>query len=192
MEELTRPELKSTDSGTKTEDDELDDQEKLESMMDSYGQMDLAGKERDFYGAASGLAWIQRTRNYFEETSSTTSESSYHADVENAAAVQLFDAPLPPAQTLPSDPSIPHLLPPRETATRLLRVVFAQVYPMFHFLNEEDFHASTDRIYTRLPSEYEEDDQSFLPLFYLVLALGFLFSRHEHSQLGCRMSVGEA
>lgn len=190
-EDLSGPESKS-DQDTKNKDEEADDQGRLESMMDAYGQMDLAGKERDFYGAASGLAWIQKTRNYFEDTSSTTSDSTGNPDVENAAAVQLFDAPLPPAHALPSDPSIPHLLPPRETASRLLRVVYNCVYPMFAYLNQDDFNESTDRIYDKPSSEYEEDDQSFLPLFYLVMALGYLFSRHEHNQLGCRSSVGKA
>lgn len=192
MEELAHTDPKPARQDADKDDDDLDDQGRLESMMDAYGQMDLAGKGRDFYGAASGLAWIQKTRDYFEDPSSTTSDPDDHPPVENASTVQLFDAPLPSAQTLPTDPSIPHILPPRETATRLLNVVFAQVYPMFHFLSEDDFHESTDRIYSKDHSKFEEDDQSFLPLFYVVMALGYLFSREEHSQLGCRVSVSQA
>lgn len=194
VDELSRSDRKFADQdrGADEPHGDLEDEGQLESMMDSYGQMDLGGKERDFYGAASGLAWIQRTRNYFEDASSTTSESTNQPDMEDAAAIQLFDAPLPPALALASDLSVSHPLPPRETATELLRVVFTQVYPMFHFLCEDDFHASTDRIYDIPPQDFEEDDQSFLPLFYLVMALGYLFSRHEHSQLGCRTSVGQA
>lgn len=197
-EEPTRPDPKLIphEDDDNMEDESADELGQLESMMDSYGQMDLnshGGNEREFYGAASGLAWIQRTRHYFDDDdASTTSASSDHPDVENAAAVQLFDAPLPPAQALHPDPSVPHILPPRETAMQLVRVVFTQVYPMFHFLCEEDFHDSTDRIYNHYSTDFDESDQSFLPLFYLVMALGYLFSRNEHSQHGCRASVGEA
>lgn len=185
----------SVDQGVSNENE---DQKELESMMDSYGILDLNASEGDFYGAASGLAWIQKTGRHFDDddeddASSTTPHSVDYPDVEGAAATQLFDAPLPSPQTLPWDPNIPRLLlPPRATVTRLLRVVFAQIYPMFHCICKKDFHESTDRIYKKIPLDYEESDQSFLPLLYLVVALGYLFSRHEHSQLGCRASVGEA
>lgn len=196
-EESSRPDLKPADrkaSGDADADDDDDGQEKLESMMDSYGQMDLNShgcKERDFYGAASGLAWIQKTRHYFGESDSNPSTPAGNHDVGSAAAVQLFDAPLPPRQSLSIDTAT-ILLPPRETATHLVRIVFTQVYPMFHFLDEAEFQASTDSIYARFPADYEECDQLFLPLFYFVMALGFLFSRDKHSEFGCRASVGEA
>lgn len=181
------------DAGAATDDD--DGQEKLESMMDSYGQMNLnfrGCKERDFYGAASGLAWIQKTRNYFDDTDSGGSSTAENQDLGSAAAVQLFDAPLPPKQALDPDASIPYILPPRETATHLVRIVFTQVYPMFHFLCDEDFQASTDSIYERFPTDYQECDHLFLPLFYFVMALGYLFSRDKHHEHGCRASVAEA
>lgn len=175
--------------------DNDDGQEKLESMMDSYGQMNLnfrGCKERDFYGAASGLAWIQKTRNYFDESDSAGSAPDDNHDIGSTAAVQLFDAPLPPKQALDPDSSIPYILPPRETATHLVRIVFTQVYPMFHYLCDEEFHASTDSIYARFPTDYEECDHLFLPLFYFVMALGYLFSRDKHHEHGCRASVAEA
>lgn len=184
-----------TDLDANANADDDDGQEKLESMMDSYGQMNLNShgcKERDFYGAASGLAWIQKTRHYFNDSDSAGSSPADNHDIGSAAAVQLFDAPLPPKQALEPDSSIPYLLPPRKTATHLFRVVFTQVYPMFHFLSEDDFHASTDNIYTRFPTDYQECDQLFLPLFYLVMALGYLFSQDKHHEHGCRASVAEA
>lgn len=191
-----KPVNRATDGDTDADADDDDGQEKLESMMDSYGQMDLNSrgcKERDFYGAASGLAWIQKTRHYFDESDSAASTPAGNHDIGSTAAVQLFDAPLPPKQELDlADTSIPYLLPSRETATHLVRIVFTQVYPMFHFLDEEDFHSSTDSIYARFPADYQECDQLFLPLFYFVMALGYLFSRDKHSEYGCRASVGEA
>lgn len=169
------------------EDDE--DNEKLDSMMDSYGQltMDTNGSmHRDFYGAASGLAWIQKTRNYFEESNTSERDEGHEP-----AAVQLFDAPLPPRRLLHVQESIENLIPPRDVAERLLDVVVAQIYPLFHFVCEIEFSESMDRIYDLAASEYEESDHSFLPLFALVMALGYLFSKRDHDQMGCRGAVAQ-
>ncbi|KAK5951580.1 Gypsy retrotransposon integrase-like protein 1 [Knufia fluminis] len=176
-----------------SEDDDQDHHEKLESMMDSYGQMstDTNGiMERDFYGAASGLAWIQRARNYFGDSDSGGSTEIEDDNTNKSAAVQLFDAPLPTKQTLQLDTADVRL-PPRETATKLLRVVFTQVYPMFHFMCEQEFHESTDRIYQLDPHQYKERDHLFLLLLHLVMALGHLFSKEEHDRQGCWSSVSQ-
>lgn len=181
------------------DEDDTDEQDELISMMDSYGQMaiDTNGEmHRDFYGSSSGLAWIKKTQHYFAE-SEDENERENTTEIEGSqsnlsAAVQIFDAPLPPrlgtSQTVPID----KLLPSRECATRLRETVFTQVYPMFHFLCEEHFDFSTDRIYNQHPDTFTEQDEAFLPLLYLVLALGYLFSKEEHDRLGCRRSVSQA
>lgn len=177
-----------------SEDDDQDHQEKLDSMMDSYGQMIMnanGGMERGFYGAASGLAWIQRARRYFGDSDSDGSTASEDHEVNSSAAVQIFDAPLPSRQALHVDDTILQPLPPRVTATHLLHVVFTHVYPMFHFLCEQDFQDSTDRIYQLEPHQYQERDQLFLPLFYLVVGLGQLFSKEEHDRQGCWSSTSQ-
>lgn len=166
----------------------------LESMMDAYGQlgMDVGGKmERNFFGAASGLAWIQRANRYLTEF-----HAGQDADVQpeqsDPAAIQLFDAPLP-RQVCPDDnTSVHELLPPREVAESMLRIIFTQVYPLFHFLDEGYFSESMDEIYRKHPFEYDETDQQFLTLFLLVIGLGYLFSRTEHDKIGCRKALAEA
>lgn len=196
IEEYSPQQSQPTRSSSDQDLHQGDDSDTLESMMDSYGQMNLdtnGTMERDFYGAASGLAWIQQTRHYFDDLDLEYRHRYADAtDVGNSAAVQLFDAPLPPRKAFDVATSIPQLLPPRETASRLLHVVVTQVYPMFHFLSEDDFEVSTNRIYERFLIDYQERDQSFLPLFYLVMSLGHLFSRDEHRRHGCRASVSEA
>lgn len=189
MDEYAHSQTKGQDGS-----DNEDDQGCLDSMMDSYGQMTInssGGRERDFYGAASGLAWIRRARDYFQDAASVGSDESEEGEANHSATVQLFDAPLPPKQTLSTDGPIVQLLPPRETASRLVQVVFAQVYPLFHFIHENDFQASTDKIYSLDPSEYNEAEQAFLPLFNLVIGLGYLFSRDEHDKYGCRQAVAQ-
>lgn len=175
--------------------EEHNEQEQLDSMMDSYGRMTLTTNGdagRDFYGAASGLAWIQRTGNYFDDVKPGDGDEADATNPNNSAAVQLFDAPLPPLHSIHIDQNMSNLLPPKETAFQLMKVVFQQVYPMYHFLSEPQFEESTNRIYDLSPDDHEEQDQSFLTLFYLVMALGYLFSKEQHEQLGCRAAIAQA
>lgn len=168
--------------------------EMVPSMMDSYGQMTVNnddGMEHDFYGAASGYAWIQKARDCLHDVTDSESDGSADDDTNTSATVQLFDAPLPPQHAMSIDVPVQQLLPPQEATTKLLRIVFTQVYPMFHFLNVDDFRASTDRIYSRDPTEYTESDQTFLTLLYLVVGLGYLFSQEEHGKYGCRSSLAQ-
>lgn len=170
-------------------DGEDENNEKLDSMMDSYGQltMDTNGSmHRDFYGAASGLAWIQKTRHYFEPSPASDSEQTHEP-----AALQLFDAPLPPKRVLHIQESIEDLIPARDVAMRLFDVVVAQIYPLFHFMCEIEFSESMDRLYDLDHLDYEERDQAFLPLFALVIGLGYLFSKRDHEEMGCRASVAQ-
>ena len=167
----------------------------MHSMLNSYGQMTVNSHDdmaRDFYGAASGLAFIQRTSDILQNPRSS---SPYSTDISNelsnSATVQLFDAPLPPKQAHHTNTPVSQLLPSRPVADRLVHLVFTQVYPMFHFLCSEDFDQSANRVYGKSPQEYDEVDYGFLPLFYLVMGLGYLFSREEHDKYGCRNAMAQ-
>ena len=177
-----------------SQDDDHEHQEQLDSMMDSYGQMTMnanGSMDRDFYGAASGLAWIQTARSYFGDSDVGGSSEGGEDEDSSSAAVQIFDAPLPPKKALRADAPVSEMLPARDTATELLHVVFTQVYPMFYFIREQDFQESTDRLYQLDPNQYQERDQNFLPLFYIVVGLGQLFSKQEHDKQGCWSSVSQ-
>lgn len=172
-----------------------DDQDRLVSMMDAYGQMalDTNGEmQRDFYGSSSGLAWIKTTQHYFASNRPGAPDEIEGSQSNLSAAVQIFDAPLPSKEAPYQNPPIHQLLPSREDASRLRQTVFTQVYPLFHFLGEEDFDTATDRIYNQHPDLFVEQDESFLPLLYLVLGMGYLFSKADHDRLGCRRSVSQA
>lgn len=180
---------------TGSQKSESDDQSaELESMMDAYGQlgMDVGDKmERNFFGAASGLAWIQRANRYLTDFHAGQTPDS-QPEQSDPAAIQLFDAPLPRRVCSDDGASVQDLLPPRDVAESMLRIIFTQVYPLFHFLDEEYFSHSMDAIYRKHPSEYDDADQHFLTLLLLVISLGYLFSRTEHDKIGCRQALAEA
>ena len=163
----------------------------LENMVGNQGRMSSVDhKKAEFYGGFSGFAFLHKTKQFCDE------ENGYQSDEESSttqsAIGHLFDSPLPDRQALNINVPISHLLPSRRTASELLRVVFDRVYPLFDFLHEPSFQEQTNRIYEREPIEFDDSDHDFLPLFYVVIGLGFLFSHEKHRQYGCGGAVSQA
>jgi len=174
------PETKDDDPGNDT----------LDSMMSRYGREETGDPwAAKFYGAPSGVAFIHRMQECFGDgDSSTTEASGSHPSVIS----QLFDAPLPFHEVADDRSPVESLLPHRKTADALVNVVLARAYPIFLFLREPTFHEMLDRIYTREPLQYDTEDRSYLPLFLLIMGLGYLFSQSEHQKYGCKRAVSQA
>jgi len=161
---------------------------RLENMMELQEQMNST--DHNFYGDSSGFAFLQKTKQLFDDTQGSSNDSDLSTSTQRAIT-QLFDSPLPDKQALQVDVPVSNLLPTRQTASDLLHVVFGQVYPLLQFLDEPTFQERTDRIYEVEPMEFTDSDHDFLPLLYAVLALGFLFSQKKHQQYGCGRAVTE-
>ena len=163
----------------------------LENMMEHQEQMSSTDhKTASFYGDSSGFAFLQKTKQVFDETR----DNRRGSDMDNStqeAITRLFDSPLPDKQALSSDTPVSQLLPSRQTASELLQVVFTQVYPLLQFLHAPSFQERTDRIYDIDPMDYDDSDHDFLPLLFALLGLGFLFSQENHQKYGCRRAVTE-
>ena len=163
----------------------------LENMVGNQGRMSsIDHRKAEFYGGFSGFAFIHKTKQFFDEENGCHSDTD--SDTTQIAIAHLFDSPLPDRQALDVDVPISHLLPSRRTASELLRVVFDRVYPLFDFLHEATFQKQTDRIYDREPLEFADSDHDFLPLFYVVIGLGYLFSREKHQRFGYSAAVTQA
>lgn len=163
---------------------------KLDSMMSSYGRLESDDPwAAPFYGAPSGAAFLHRLQEFFGNENGSPQRSNNSSP---SAISMLFDAPLPTDGSLDIAPPIAPLLPHRATAEALVSVVLAHAYPIFLFLHEPTFHEMVGRIYTKDPVQYDRDDRTFLPLFLLVMGLGYLFSQSEHQKHGCRQAVSQA
>lgn len=183
--EFKLPSLESESSGQK------DGSPMLENMMENQEQLTLADRRTaSFYGDSSGFAFLQKTKQLFDDAQGSPHDTDISQSTEQAIT-RLFDAPLPDKQALDTDVPVSHLLPSRQSASDLLQVVFAQVYPLLQFLHAPSFQERTDRIYDIDPMEYDDSDHDFLPLLFAVLGLGFLFSQKKHQQYGCRRAVIE-
>jgi len=155
---------------------------KLDSMMHSYGRaVSKDDGASNFYGAASGFAFLSQTQEMF-------AKNSDHGD--RPAISDLFDAPLP--SKLNHKVIDASWLPSRATSARLMNSIFSEVYPLFHFLHEDDYRSKVDRLYELEDAQYTESDRAFLPLFHIVTALGFLYDRDEHESKGCASGIAQA
>ncbi|KIW90596.1 uncharacterized protein Z519_08379 [Cladophialophora bantiana CBS 173.52] len=163
----------------------------LENMLDGKGRLTSTKNSTEYYGGGSGFAFLQQTQLLFNQDSPTTElRNSSHLSLD--AMSRLFDSPLPDKQALATDIPISQLLPSRQSATELLYAVFGQTYQLLQFLHEPTFQKQTDRIYNLDPMDFEDSDHDFLPLFYSVTALGYLFHQKMHHKYGCKGAVNQA
>ena len=168
------------------------DSARLENMMEDEEQLSsIDRKTASFYGDSSGFAFLQKTRQLFDETNRNDQKDNEPSHSTQTAITKLFDSPLPDKQALEADEPVSRLLPSRESCSELLKVVFTQVYPLLQFLHEPSFQSRTDRIYDIDPMDYDDSDHDFLPLLFSVIGLGFLFSKQKHQRYGCRRAVTE-
>ncbi|OAP61627.1 hypothetical protein AYL99_03830 [Fonsecaea erecta] len=163
----------------------------LENMLDGKGRLTSNKNSTEYYGGGSGFAFLQQTQLLFnQDTPATEPRNGSHLSLD--AMSRLFDSPLPDKQALATDIPISKLLPSRQSATELLHAVFGQTYQLLQFLHEPTFQKQTDRIYDLDPMDFEDSDHDFLPLFYSVTALGYLFHQKVHHKYGCRGAVNQA
>jgi hypothetical protein len=160
-------------------------------MMDGKGRLTSVNKSTEYYGGGSGFAFLQQTHQLFDRDSPTQEVAAAGPFGEDTIS-RLFDSPLPDGRALAPDVSFSKLMPSRQTATELLHVVFQQAYELLQFLHEPTFQSQTDRLYDLDPMDFETSDHDFLPLFYSVTALGYLFHQKMHERYGCKGVVNQA
>ncbi|KAJ4608870.1 Gypsy retrotransposon integrase-like protein 1 [Exophiala dermatitidis] len=178
----------SPDSPGRTDDSSGD---RFENMLDGKARLTSTKNSTEYYGGGSGFAFLHQTQQLFNQDSpGTEGPSNRHVDVD--AMSRLFDSPLPDKQALAIDVPFAKLLPSRQTAMRLLHVVFGQTYQLLQFLHEPSFKKQVDRIYDLDPMDFEDTDHDFLPLFYMVTALGYLFHQEMHHKYGCNGTLNQA
>ncbi|EXJ93433.1 hypothetical protein A1O1_01825 [Capronia coronata CBS 617.96] len=170
-------------------DHRLEDQ--FENMLDGKGRLTSNKNSTAYYGGGSGFAFLHQTQQLFNQDPSGSNEAS-NGPVDLDAMSRLFDSPLPDKQALATDVPFVKLLPSRQTARELLHVVFQQTYQLLQFIHGPTFQKQTDRIYDLDPMDFEDSDHDFLPLFYMVTALGYVFHQKMHRKYGCKGTLNQA
>lgn len=158
------------DSSRATGDDSL-----LESMVKAAGRLEIdeAG-HMDFHGHSSGVAFLAHINNQFGTL--LGGDSSSLKKIRSTAFPAVFDSPGSSASSSP-DAGLQRtaLLPSREIAKVLIDTCLDDACVLMRFVHRPSFNQMMDRVYDMDPGMYGEEENSFLPLLYLSLAVGCLF-----------------
>ncbi|KAG2412116.1 hypothetical protein HFD88_009672 [Aspergillus terreus] len=146
------------------------DESLLETMVDNSGFLDLDDQGHwDYHGHTSGIIFIRRLRKQLgaSDVSGPTMRSR----------PQLLESPKSTSDSPQEGQLVPtHDLPARDVARRLCHNCLEDGCSLMRFVHEPSFWAMFDRIYDVAPEQYTNEEHSFLPLLYIVMAVGCLFS----------------
>lgn len=159
---------------------ESGDESLLESMMENTGALDLDDQGHwDYHGQSSGLIFMRRFREQFKDLAIADPKSF----AKTKPLTQVLESPM----SLSDSPkeALVHFqdLPPKEIAKELCKNALEQACSLMRFAHQPTFYAMLDRIYDKPPELYGNEENKFLPLLYVVLAVGCLFENAENSRL---------
>ncbi|KAL4906244.1 hypothetical protein BDW74DRAFT_151565 [Aspergillus multicolor] len=151
------------------------DESLLESMVDKSGSLDLDDQGHwDYHGHTSGIIFLRRLRKQLGVSQPGGSE----IPLRTRPALQHFLESPKSTSDSPQEPSLPptHDLPPRDVARRLCHNALEDGCALIRFVHEPSFYALLDRVYDTPPEQFTNEENSFLPLLYIVMSVGCLFS----------------
>lgn len=166
--------MASTDA-PKTEDDA-----QLQSMVDRTGTLDLDDYGNwDFHGHSSGYVYMRKFRAQFGDQFLSDSR---HAS-KNRTISQILESPKS-ANSSPYDFNLTHHvdLPPREVAIELCQNTLDDCCALMRPIHRPTFFKRLNAVYDTDPEQYSNHHAQFLPLLYVVMAVGCLFSRTENDK----------
>ncbi|KAJ5723354.1 hypothetical protein N7488_001389 [Penicillium malachiteum] len=146
------------------------DESLLETMVDNSGCLDRDDQGHwDYHGHTSGIIFIRRLRKQLGAADLPI--------MRPGGLTQSLESPKS-ASDSPQDSSLPptHDLPPRAVARRLCHNALDDACSLMRFVHEPSFFASLEDIYDKSPDQFTNEENSFLPLLYIVMAVGCLFS----------------
>ncbi|TGO16478.1 hypothetical protein BTUL_0027g00070 [Botrytis tulipae] len=147
----------------------------LRSMIESTGQLDLDERGNwDFHGGSSGTVFVKRLREQF---GSLLGSPNLLPKPPRAQMPPTFDSPRSSTDS-PYDSGLPNTLdlPPREVAMSLCEDSLHCACCLLRFVHEPSFYDMLNRIYDLPPDSFGDEEHKFLPLLYMALALGCMFS----------------
>ncbi|KAL2860577.1 fungal-specific transcription factor domain-containing protein [Aspergillus pseudodeflectus] len=152
------------------------DESLLESMVDNTGCLDLDDQGHwDYHGHTSGIIFLRRLR---KQLGVHQQPGTAEIPLRTRPGLQQFlESPKSMSES-PQEPSLPptHDLPPRDVARRLCHNAIEDGCSIIRFVHEPSFYAMFDRIYDTPPEQFTNEENSFLPLLYIVMSVGCLFS----------------
>ncbi len=173
--------VNSADSDGQAGPDDVGTDSLMESMVETTGQLDLDDQGYwDYHGHSSGLSFIRRMRKQYGDLfgPDTNGGPFFMPD----AMARISTLPKSPGSSLDDGYSNTEL-PAKAVARTLASNALDGGCTLLRFVHQPTFYASLEKVYGRPPEMYGDEENRFLPLLYVVLALGCLFANEEGSEL---------
>ena len=158
----------------------------LESMVTNTGSLDLDDQGNwDFHGHSSGRIFLRKMREQFGDLMGQTFEGQHAMPfLRYKMTSQSFESPNSSADRS-QDPNLPNTrdLCAKSCALLLTSNALDDACAILRLVHRPTFDAMLHRIYDTPPEEFGDEENSFLPQLYAVIALGTLFARAEQSEL---------
>jgi hypothetical protein len=152
----------------------------LRSMIESTGQLDIdESGNLDFHGGSSGAVFVRRMREQFGDLLGGDHGGPFLPKIPRPKPLgSLYDSPRSSIES-PLEAGIPNTLdlPPREVAKAICADSLNCACALLRFVHQPSFYRTFDRIYDIPPENFGDEENRFLPLLYVVLALGCMFYR---------------
>jgi hypothetical protein len=159
-----------------------DEDTQLSTMVEGTGSLDLDDQGHwDYHGTSSGFTFMRNLRAQFGDLIVPDPRMPYP---KTRAVTNLIESPKS-ASSSPYDLSIPPAvdIPDKETAIRLCRNALEVACALLRFVHKPKFYGQMNRIFETDPDNYTNTDAKFLPLLYVVMAVGCLFAQTEDTTL---------
>jgi hypothetical protein len=149
-------------------------------MIASTCQLDLDESGHwDFRGGSSCTVFVRRMREQFGGLLGNDYGALFLPRLLRPTAIApIFYSPRSSAES-PLEASLPYTmdLPSRETARTLCSDSLDCACALLRFVHQPTFYKMFDRIYDVPPENFGDDENRFLPVLYVTLAVGCMF--HE-------------
>lgn len=146
----------------------------LRSMIESTGKLELDERGYwDFHGGSSGIVFMSRMREQF---GNLLGPGPVLPKPSRPDVPSMFGSPRSSAES-PFDAGLPNTmdLPKREAAKLLSEDSLQCACCLLRFVHQPTYYEMLDRIYDMPPENYGDEENRFLPLLYMTLALGCMF-----------------
>lgn len=153
----------------------------LRSMIESTGQLDIdESGNLDFRGGSSGAVFVRRMREQFGDLLGDDHGGPFLPNFPRTKTLgPIYDSPRSSSIESPLEAGMPNTLdlPTRAVAKALSENSLNCACALLRFLHKPSFYRMFDRIYDVPPENFGDEENRFLPLLYVVLAVGCMFQR---------------
>jgi hypothetical protein len=162
----------------------------LRSMIDTTGDLNLDERGYwDFHGGSSGAVFLRRMREQFGGLLGPhDSRTPFLPRPPRPHAMPVNDSSV--SSESPFETGLPNTLdlPPKEVARALCKNALTCACALLRFVHGPSFYVMLDRIYDTPVEDFGDDENRYLPLLYVILALGCMFTTDTKGST----EVGEA